>query len=376
MILISLLGDDLSNLTPVIYEFKDKITHHLLIHDDSPDDIKRAIQLQNGLSRFIVKNNLRWENTAYTLDEDSKKDIVQLFNTLRTQYDGEFVLHSTEGFASLALILSNLILVNGGKVITYDAIDNELNTIEGTTLTRSKLNSKLNIKNYLRMLNFDILDIKQRSTLIKRKEHVLALFKDYDRFLSLRNALSKNDYHFNYDLNSDLLDILYSIGILDEKQQLIPAEKMTLEGGLFEEYIFWLCEPMGFDDIALGVKIDFDQGNEKKQQNRVMNEFDILMTFNNRIYTIECKMVRRLDGLEYIYKYDGLIDILGNGTKAVLLNVAKQEMETYQSTKISQNFRPSAIRRARMNDIEVYHDTHINPIAFSNLIRNFFNLSL
>jgi hypothetical protein len=374
MILITLLGDDLSNLTPVIYEFQNQITHHILIHDDAVDDVRRAEQFHNGLRRLMHKNNLSFELSSFTLDEDSKNDIVNLYHTICANYKGEIVLHSTEGFASLSLILSNLVLSGGGKVITYDARDNELNTIHNTTMTRSKLSSKLNIKDYLSLLNFKILDIQKRGSLSNRKEQVMTLFKDHNRFLELRNALSKRDTHFNYRDYIDLLDILSSLGILDKDQRLVPSEKMTLEGGLFEEYVFWLCESMGFDDIALGVKIDFDQGNENNQQNRVMNEFDILMTHNNRIYTVECKMVRRLDGLEYIYKYDGLVDILGYGTKAVLLNVAKQEMESYQSTKISENFRPSAIRRARMNDIEVYHNTHINPIAFTNLIRNFFNL--
>jgi hypothetical protein len=374
MILITLLRDDLSNLTPVIYEFQNQITHHILIHDDAVDDVRRAEQFHNGLRRLMHKNNLSFELSSFTLDEDSKNDIVNLYHTICANYKGEIVLHSTEGFASLSLILSNLVLSGGGKVITYDARDNELNTIHNTTMTRSKLSSKLNIKDYLSLLNFKILDIQKRGSLSNRKEQVMTLFKDHNRFLELRNALSKRDTHFNYRDYIDLLDILSSLGILDKDQRLVPSEKMTLEGGLFEEYVFWLCESMGFDDIALGVKIDFDQGNENNQQNRVMNEFDILMTHNNRIYTVECKMVRRLDGLEYIYKYDGLVDILGYGTKAVLLNVAKQEMESYQSTKISENFRPSAIRRARMNDIEVYHNTHINPIAFTNLIRNFFNL--
>jgi hypothetical protein len=127
---------------------------------------------------------------------------------------------------------------------------------------------------------------------------------------------------------------------------------MTLEGTLFEEYVFWICEEMGFDDIVMGAKIDLDQGDEPNQQNRIMNEFDILMTKDNRIHTIECKMVRHLDGLEFIYKYDGLIDIFGNGTRAIILNIANKEMKNYKNTKVSENFRPSAIRRARMGDIE------------------------
>jgi hypothetical protein len=374
MILITLLGDDLSILTPVIYEFKDQITHHIIVHDDAPDDARRAVQLHNGLKRFSDTKAFKFESSLIALDEDNKNDIVRLYHTIRAKYDGKIVLHSTEGFASFALILSNLVLADSGTVITYDVRDNELNTIEGNTINKSKLIAKLSVKDYLAMLNYEVLESQRHLYLLKRKERVMKLFENHNHFLMLRNALAQEDIHFNYDAHMDMLDILHALGIVDESQRLIPSEKMTLEGTLFEEYVFWLCEKMGFDDIALGVKIDFDQGNEAKQQNRIMNEFDILMTYNNRIHTVECKMVRLLDGLEYVYKYDGLIDILGSGSKAILLNVSKQEMEAYQSTKISKNFRPSAIRRARMSDIEIYHDTHVNPIVFSNLLRNFFNL--
>jgi len=374
MILITLLGDDLSILTPIIYEFKDEITHHIIVHDDAPDDARRALQLHNGLKRLNDTKTFKFESSLIALDEDNKNDIVRLYHTIRAKYEGKIVLHSTEGFASFALILSNLVLADAGTVVTYDARDNELNTIEGNTIAKSKLVSKLNIKDYLSMLNYEVLESQRHLYLLKRKERVIKLFENHDRFLMLRNALSKKDTHFDYDSHTDMLDILHTLELLDENKRLISSKQMELEGTLFEEYVFWLCEKMGFDDIALGVKIDFDQGNEAKQQNRVMNEFDILMTHNNRIFTVECKMVRLLDGLEYVYKYDGLVDILGYGSKAILLNVSKQEMESYQSTKISQNFRPSAIRRARMNDIEIYHDTHVNPIVFSNLLRNFFNL--
>ena len=374
MILITLLGDDLSILTPVIYEFKDQITHHIIVHDDARDDARRALQLRNGLKRFNDTKSFKFESSLVALDEDNKNDIVRLYHNIRAKYEGKIVLHSTEGFASFALILSNLVLADGGTVVTYDARDNELNTIEGNTISKSKLTSKLSVKNYLSMLNYKVLDSARHLYLLKRKEHIMKLFENHNRFLMLRNAYSQDMKHFDYDAYTDLIDILSTLGILDENKCLNPLEKITLDGTLFEEYVFWLCEKMGFDDIALGVQIDFDQGNESNLHNRVKNEFDVLMTHNNRIHTVECKLVKQLRGLEYVYKYDGLIDILGYGSKAILLNVAQQEMEPYESTKTSKNFHPSAIRRARISDIEIYHDTEINPIIFSNLLRNFFNL--
>lgn len=374
MILITLLGDDLSNLTPVIYEYKNQITQHIIVHDDAKDDVRRAKQLHNAFNRFSKVNNLKWNSESYILDEDSKNDIVRVYHTIRARNEGEIVLHSTEGFASLALVLSNIVLSDGGKVITYDSLENELNTIHGTSLTRSKLTSRLGVNDYLDLLNYRILDVQRAQILKSRKDTVLSIFKHYDRFMILREALRSFDEKFNYAPHKDLLDLLYEINIVDESRRLIPSQKMTLEGTLLEEYTFWLCEEMGFDDIVLGAKIDFDQDEKLHDAHHVKNEFDILMTHNNRIYTIECKMQHNLEGMSLVYKYDGLIDILGEGSKAILLNVANKQMEQYNYTKISENFRPCAIRRARMNNIEVYHDTHINTIAFTNMVRNFFNL--
>lgn len=372
MILISLLGDDLSILSPIINEYKDQIKHHILLHDDAPDDIRRSKQFNRGLERFIRSNKLKWSNETIILDEDSKHDIVRVYHTLRAKYDGPFHLHSTEGFAATALILSNLILMDQGKVITYDHNENEQTIIEGTTITKVPLISRLDIDGYLELLNFNILEIQRHETLVERKNEILTLFKDYHTFLNLRNALSKNDTKFDYDRHSNLLQILHDLEILDNSYQLIPLERPRLEGYLFEEYVYWICSELAFDDIVLGAKIDLDQGDEPEQQNRVLNEFDILMTKNNRIHTVECKMVRHLDGLEFIYKYDGLIDIFGSGTRAIILNIANKEMRQYKDSKVSQNFRPAAIRRARMGDIEIYHDNVFSPYKFQTLAKNFF----
>lgn len=374
MVLISLLGDDLSILSPIINEYKDRITHHILLHDDAPDDTRRAAQFSKGLNRFIRSNNLKWHNETIRLDEDSKYDIVRVYNTLRAKYDGPFYLHSTEGFAATALILSNLILMDQGKVITYDHNENEQTIIEGTTINKTPLISRLGVDDYLELLNFKILEIERHETLKNRKKEILTLFKDYHAFLSLRNALSKNDDTFDYSPHSHLLQILYQFGILDDNYQLFPSEQMHLQGLLFEEYIYWICHELEFDDLSLGVKIDLDQGDESNVLHRVMNEFDILMTKNNRIHTIECKMVQNLDGLEFIYKYDGLIDVLGNGTRAIILNIANKEMKTYKDAKVSQNFRPAAIRRARMGDIEIYHDNSFGTLKFQSFLKSLFKL--
>lgn len=369
MILISLLGDDLSILSPVIHEYKDQIKHHILIHDDAPEDKRRALQFTKGLNRYIHSNSLKWANEVIMLDEDNKQDIVSVYNTLKTKFDGTIHLHSTDGFASTALIFSNLVLSDGGKIITYDPNENEMNLLFQTSITKHKLQSRLDIKNYIRMLNFSIVDSTYESDLIHRKDYVMRLFNDYDHFWKLRDALVKKKKNFDYSNYSDLLTILRTIGIVDKEFKLIPSQQQFLQGGLFEEYIFWLIKPLAFDDAALGVKIDFEQSESNV---RIYNEFDILITNQNRMYTIECKMVTHLDGLEFTYKYDAIIDIFGVGSKAILLNIAPKEMKSYMDTHISSNFTASIIRRGKMKDIKIYHDNHIDKNHFQTSVRNFF----
>lgn len=371
MVLISLLGDDLSLLIPVIHEYKNQIVHHIIIHDDAMDDIRRAIQLKKGLERFCKANNHTWQTSSYRLDEDSKNDIVQLYFKIKEKHNGKIVLHSSEGFASLAFILSSLVVEDGGEVITFDPNDNEINHLTKTTLTKTKIRSNLDIENYVTMLNFKIMDIQRSKNMVFRKNHVHSLFSDYNRFLNLRNALVSKKKNFDYKSHIDLLNILHSMDIVDEAYQLIPSQQQYLQGGLFEEYIFWLVESLGFDDIALGVKIDFEQLPVETFSTRIMNEFDILITHNNRLYTIECKMVNKLDGLGYVYKYDAIIDIFGVGSKAILLNISPQEMNPYLDTNTSSNFNVSSIRRGKMKDIDVYHANNIDPTHLKEAVSQF-----
>lgn len=372
MILISLLGDDLSLLIPVIYEYKNHITHHILIYDDAMDDIRRAIQLKNGLERFCEMNDHTWKTSSHRLDEDSKNDIVQLYSTIKEKHNGKIVLHTSEGFASLAFILSNLVVEDGGEVITFDPNDNEINHLTKTTLTKTKIQSNLDIENYVTMLNFKIMDIKRSRNMVSRKKHIQSLFSDYNRFLNLRNALVSKKKNFNFESHRDLLNLLQAMHVVDDMHELISSQQQYLQGGLFEEYIFWIVHELGFDDIALGVKIDFEQLPNEICNYRVINEFDILITHNNRMYTIECKMVTNLEGLDYIYKYDAIIDIFGIGSKAILLNISPKEMEPYLDTNISSTFNASSIRRAQMKEIQVYHDSKINVEKLHTFVTKLF----
>jgi hypothetical protein len=173
----------------------------------------------------------------------------------------------------------------------------------------------------------------------------------------------------------DMLETLCNLKIVDAHYNLIRNQQKVLQGDLLEEYMFWLCEALNPDDIMMGVKIDFeDEKSEPHAQYRVMNEFDILMMHNNRIYTVECKFSKHLEGLEIIYKYDAIIDYFGKASKAIIANISSKPKESYMGSKVSGNFKHSTLRRARLAGVSVYHESQVNVIKFQNLVQNFFHI--
>lgn len=375
MTLVTLAGDDLNYLTPIIYEFKEKITNHILVYDDALHKLHKAKQLQNGLERLKNKYSLNCKLHAIRIDEDSKNDMMRVFMQIKMIENdvSSIFLHSTEGYAALALILSNLVLNELGSVLTYDLLDNEYHLIQGTTLITKPIENSMDLEDYLLMMNNTLLEQKTKEHLLERKPYIQSLFSDYSHFAKVKKALVEQDSTFDYSYHRNIMDNLHALGIVDDKHIFLPSMQMSLQGELFEEYIFLLCEPLGFDDIGLGVKIDFDQIQKPDNpSHRIKNEFDILMIKENRIFTIECKLSNNLEGLSLIYKYDTIMDYFGKDAKAILLNISNKEKSPYLNTKRSSIFNEASLRRAIMSKMHVYHESRLDPIKFTNLVKSFF----
>ncbi len=54
MLLVSILGDFHSSIMPIFYEFKELITKHILIHDNSQYDIKQLSKILKGREFFLL----------------------------------------------------------------------------------------------------------------------------------------------------------------------------------------------------------------------------------------------------------------------------------------------------------------------------------
>lgn len=371
--LISIIGEDISQLIPVIYHYQTITTEHILLCD--MQDLQQAKRLQHGMQSFVASYQLAWKVTILSIDASDISSSVQKFKSSFNNFKDCYI-NTSSSLPIVGELLGEIVLNGGGCVINYDIYANKLYFLEPNShsVSCNKISSKLTLHAFLTLLDYKILSQSKKQYLISNKEHILALYKNSSRFKKLRYALLYPELNRNFDYNfyKDLLQILEKMQIV-KGNKLIKSKQAILSGRIFEEYIFWLCSELGFDDIAMGVKIDFDCNNQEPNNNyHIHNEFDILLMQNNRIYTIECKYSSYLDGLELVYKYDAIIDYFGNATKAVILNISSQQKKSYLGMKSSKNFSNATIRRAKRANIYIYHESVLNAKKFKKAIKEQF----
>ena len=75
MILISVLGKFDSSIFPLLYEFKEKLSHHIIIHDDSKFEVRKTnsfLQTQKEFKKFY---ELDFKIDSIAVDDDSYESV-------------------------------------------------------------------------------------------------------------------------------------------------------------------------------------------------------------------------------------------------------------------------------------------------------------
>lgn len=167
----------------------------------------------------------------------------------------------------------------------------------------------------------------------------------------------QNKNHENINGFKELKDLLFKIEKLDDK--------MFIQGGIFEEYIYWLIEDnFDFDQVMFNVKIEFDF--------KVLNEFDVLMIKDNHLHVIECKLRKSVAGEDYVYKLDSVIDYLDDDGKGMILVIGGDNDRLTDSGNAKKSFSLGAKARARSADILIHHSKIFEKEIFLEDVRKHF----
>jgi hypothetical protein len=361
MTLVSILGDFHSSILPISFEFKERITKHIIVYDDARHDVKKSWRILRGQKVFMESlssnSKNKYEIVTMQIDEDNYESISECFERILTMVSSpeKIYLNTTDGLSSIAIVLSSKFLDAGAKIISYDRYANTYNLHTANGMEKHTVKHNMDIASHLLLKGYRLLEVTDKHLLQQRKDVIMELTKDLTRFKEFTNLLQ----------NKKLDDIAGYANYKKLLQSINTKDQKFIQGVVFEEYIYHLItDNFDFDDVWTGVKVKFEE--------MVENEFDILMIKDNHLHTIECKLVNKLDGKHFVYKTELIMEYLDDDGKAMILSVGADNVKVISKKKKQTQFTLGDRARANFGDINIHQCRVFDEKAFLDDIREWF----
>jgi len=373
MELLTIVHARRTDYLPIIYEFSEKITRHILFYDHDVVDKAYAQELKASIERFNQKYNLSTEIKMIEIDEDSKKDMQQIAKVFKGK-SREVYLNGLGADVALFTVLSSIILSNDGKVIAYDGEDNSYNLITKNGFSNKRMEKRMNIDDFLVLMGEELLYENSKKEIEQNRDALMLLFSDFKRLFNVRFLLKQRKTKELKSRYPKLLNALSELNIINEQSVMKGQEAFVRFGYLFEEFIYLQLKEFDFDDIKVGAKIRFDEQQVKRRQIEITNEFDILTIKNNKIGFVECKMGDSLDPLGTIYKSDSIMDYFGESASSLIVNIERNKTPHLKNAR--KNFGASLIYRAKTKKVMVYNSFDFSKNSFRSKIKEAFGVDV
>ncbi len=359
MILISLLGKYDSSIFPMLFEFKEQIKKHIIIHDDSRFETSKVKKILASQEKFKEFFSLDYESHSIKIDEDSYGDIIKCYEKIIDLSENDYesiYFNGTGGLVSSTIILSNKLLANGSHFIAYDIFDNGYNIVSKDSMEKKSITQNKDIYTHFLLKGYELLSSGNKIEAFKRKNTVLELCEDLSLFQDFATLIQNKSYEQIKGF-SNIKELLFKINKIDDK--------MFIQGTIFEEYIYWLIEDnFKFDQVMFNVKVEFAP--------ELSNEFDILMIKDNHLHVIECKLRKKVPGEQYIYKLDSVIDYLDDDGKGMIVVIGGENERYTQIGNSIKSFTKGSILRANSANIKVHHSKVFDKQKFLDDIKSHF----
>jgi len=160
MILISLVGDFSYSSSPILYQYKNAITKHIIIADIDEKNNKKIKRLFKGEKELQKSEGLKYKIISLRFDEESYKSIIKCYKKIIKHCGFEFraiYFDATDGLGTVAVILSQKLLKKGATVLSYDSYDNNLHILKKNSLTIEPIQESLSIKKHLWLRGYKVL---------------------------------------------------------------------------------------------------------------------------------------------------------------------------------------------------------------------------
>jgi hypothetical protein len=358
MVLVSIIGDFQSSILPITYEFREEMRKHIIVYDDSKADRQEAERIIRGQRAFMERAakspKEHYEIETICIDEDSYSSILGALEKIKQHAESysDIYLNTTDGLSSIAIVLSSSLLEIGAKIISYDRYANTYNLHTAQGMQKHPIRHNMDIRSHLILKDYKILSEPDTKALMQRKELIMELGEDLSEYKQFVRALG-----------DEPLGTLKGYTRYKEIFQKMGIDQHSfIQGTVFEEYIYHLIvDHFDFDDVWTGVHVSFDE--------KVSNEFDILMIKDNHLHTIECKFTDKINGTHYVYKTELVMDYLDDDGRAMILSIRGGKPKKGAKKRF---FSKGERARARYGNIAIHQKSLFDKQAFLDHVRQWF----
>ena len=345
MTLVSIIGDFFSSVVPIFYEFKDKISTHIIISDDSKRDDRLAKKFEKGSKKFIQKNELNIKTLYYQIDEDSFESLDKAKDFIINNSKKDIYINTTDGLSAINTFFSLRMLPLGAKIISYDIFDNEYHIIDINGMKRKKIKNSSTVIEHFNLKGVKIQSKGLKSFAVKYEDEIKDLFE--------HNHYEYRGFKYEFTVNHKMpsRQVFPNIYYLFDKMNLtnnnLTKEHLfqVLTGDMFEYYVYLLAKDLGFDDIEIAVEIE---------DNEIRNEFDLLLMKDNHLHIIECKHrgFKTLDLEDLIYKYATLRRVVDEDARGIIVSLVNKYSKNYINRALSHNIALFGFNKNLRNNIK------------------------
>jgi hypothetical protein len=328
------------------------IPNIIAIRHFCPDELLfvSTLQMENKGKSFSIIGSLKQAGLSFTTDcihtltvsEDSILDChARIEEWMRGRDDADYIVNLTGGTKMMSIAVYEFFKDYGARMIYMPIGRNEFITPFPKRISSQteEITCRLSVRDYLAAYN---LRVTNEKTLAKTGSEsrqrcrlsswMIANYADIKSLLErLGEKLRKqrderNGYQFASSYvpataaETELLTQMdFSLTDKGFSKHLTQSEVMYVTGGWLEEYCFneiAVWKGRGIDDVVTGIKVM----NDKKRD----NEFDVMFTAGNVLYTVECKSLDQNDDpkADVLYKIAALQKDFGLRVESFLVSTS------------------------------------------------------
>lgn len=366
------------------------IPNILAIHSGRPDRIIfiSTAKMRDKKVTDAIVSSLRLHGLDYTgkkhavevVNQDSFDDCERKLKAVAQRVkDDQVTVNLTCGTKVMSMAAFSVFRGAGARLIYTPIPRNDYIVIDENPDTEPihPLPLRLGVRSYITAYGINITNMQEAEVLKARAQRGRELsgwiVQNYARVENLLGALC-------FELNSNLardkasfpLSMTYNPRTEEERhllsmlgmtpgritKTLNRLESCFLTGDWLSDYCYDVLRRLNVDDCVTGVELMDKNGNP--------NEFDVMFTKDNALYTIECKSLKQKGDkdADILYKIAALQDSFGLRVRSFLVSTSREQILDRRRNAIKDHVH----RRARQCNAEVIHPDDI--MGFGDWIRS------